>query len=91
MDISPISQRAVDQSKSDNALRLAAQKLEAGFLAEMLKSAGLGKTSGHFDGGAGEDQFASLLVQKQALMMAQAGGIGLSEVIFDSLKEKQNG
>lgn len=72
------------------ALHVAAEKLEAAFLAEMLKSAGLGKTSDSFGGGAGEDQFSSFLVQEHALAMVRAGGIGLAESIFDSLKEKEN-
>jgi Rod binding domain-containing protein len=68
----------------------AAQKLEATFLAEMLKSAGLGQSSESFGGGAGEDQFASFLVQEQAMQMVKAGGIGLSESIYETLKERQN-
>jgi Rod binding domain-containing protein len=71
-------------------LRNAAEKMEAGFLAEMLKSAGLGKTSGSFGGGAGEDQFSSFLVQEQAMQMVKAGGIGLAEALFNSLKERSN-
>ena len=74
----------------DKALMDAAQRLEASFLAEMLKSAGLGQTSESFGGGAGEDQFASFLVQEQALQMVRAGGIGLSESIYQALKERQN-
>lgn len=74
----------------DKALMDAAQKLEATFLAEMLKSAGLGQSSESFGGGAGEDQFASFLVQEQALQMVKAGGIGLSESIYETLKERQD-
>lgn len=74
----------------DAALRDAAQKLEATFLAEMLKAAGLGETRQSFGGGAGEDQFGSLLVQEQALQMVRAGGIGLSEALFETLKEQEN-
>lgn len=74
----------------DQALRDVAQQLEASFLAEMLQSAGLGKSSSEFGGGAGEDQFASFLVQEQALAMVKAGGIGLAESIFESLKEREN-
>jgi Rod binding domain-containing protein len=77
-------------SPQQKALRTAAEKIEAGFLAEMLKSAGLGKSGGAFGGGAGEDQFASFLVQEQAMMMVKSGGIGLAQSIFESLKEKQN-
>lgn len=74
----------------DQALREAAKELEASFLAEMLKSAGLGKTSDSFGGGAGEDQFSSFLVLEHARALVRAGGIGLSESIFESLKEREN-
>ena len=89
-DVKPLGALAQPLSPQDRALRTAAEKIEASFLAEMLKSAGLGKTSGEFGGGAGEDQFASFLVQEQAMLMVKSGGIGLAESIFDSLKEKQN-
>lgn len=68
-------------------LRAAAAELEATFLAEMLKSAGLGKTRDSFGGGAGEDQFASLLVTEQARQIARSGGIGLAETLFNALLE----
>ena len=73
----------------DTVLREAAQKLEASFLAEMLKAAGLGQSRGAFGGGTGEDQFSSFLVQEQAMAMVRAGGIGLSETLFETLKERQ--
>ncbi|MGC1506113.1 MAG: rod-binding protein [Sulfitobacter sp.] len=76
--------------KNDTALRDAAMQLEASFLAEMLKSAGLGASPEGFGGGAGEDQFASFLVAEQAMAMVRAGGIGLSESIYDALKERKN-
>lgn len=69
------------------ALRKAAVDLEAAFLAEMLKSAGFGKSRGSFGGGAGEDQFGSMLVRAQAEKMAQAGGIGLAESLYHALLE----
>ncbi|WP_299140013.1 rod-binding protein [uncultured Tateyamaria sp.] len=68
----------------------AAQKLEATFLAEMLKSAGLGQSRDSMGGGAGEDQFSSFLVQAQAEELVKAGGIGLAEALYESLKERQN-
>ena len=90
MDIRQTAPLPPASVQRDHALRAAAEKLEASFLAEMLKSAGLGKTSGHFGGGAGEDQFASFLVQEQAMQMVRAGGIGLTETLFQSLKERQD-
>jgi Rod binding domain-containing protein len=72
---------------SHSPLRKAAIELESAFLAEMLKSAGLGKSRESMGGGAGEDQFGSLLVRAQADQIAQGGGIGLAETIFKALKE----
>lgn len=83
--------RRPQMTLENTPLMEAAQKLEAGFLAEMLKSAGLGATSTDFGGGPGEDQFSSFLIQEQAMQMVRAGGIGLSEAIYDALKEQQDG
>lgn len=79
------------QSQSLHALRDAANKVEASFLAEMLKAGGFGKTPDAFGGGAGEDQFASFLINAQAEQMVEAGGIGLAEHIFNALKESVDG
>lgn len=65
-----------------------AQSLEAQFLSEMLKSAGVGQTPEGFGGGAGEDQFASFLRDEQAKQMTQAGGIGLAQSLFDAMIAK---
>ncbi|ETA52587.1 rod-binding protein [Rhodobacteraceae bacterium PD-2] len=73
---------------TERALREAAMELETNFLAEMLKSAGVGETPETFGGGAGEDQFASFLRTEQARQMSRQGGIGLAEAIFQSLKER---
>jgi peptidoglycan hydrolase FlgJ len=66
-------------------LRAAAEAMEAGFLAEMLKQSGLGAAPEGFGGGAGEDQFASFLRQEQAAAMVRAGGIGLADSIYNAL------
>jgi Rod binding domain-containing protein len=71
-----------------HALREAAEKIEASFLSEMLKAAGVGKPSEAFGGGIGEEQFASFLRDAQAEQMVRAGGIGLAESLFQALKEK---
>lgn len=72
------------------AARDAALQLEATFLAEMLKTAGLGQSRDSFGGGAGEDQFQSFLVRAQADQIAKSGGIGLAETIFHALMENEN-
>lgn len=71
-------------------LREAAVQLEGAFLAEMLKSAGLGSVPKGFGGGSGEDQFQSLLVREQARLMAESGGIGLAESLYNALKERRD-
>ncbi len=67
---------------------VAAKQLEAGFLAEMLKSAGFGEQNNSFSGSAGEDQFASFHRQAVADRMVENGGIGLAEMFYKSLMEK---
>lgn len=81
---------ALASAPTPDPLREAAMQLEASFLAEMLKSAGLGKTSEAFGGGLGEDQFASFLVAEQAKQLVNSGGIGLAESIYNALKAREN-
>jgi len=71
-------------------LRAAAQSLEAGFLSEMLKAAGIGATPNAFGGGAGEDHFSSFLRDAQARQMVEAGGIGLAESLFEAMMVRGN-
>lgn len=80
-----------DATNEDARLHDVAQKLEASFLAEMLKSAGMGASSESYGGGAGEEQFASFLREAQAVEMAKAGGIGLAEHLFMALKARRDG
>ncbi|MFD1160354.1 rod-binding protein [Roseovarius aestuarii] len=68
--------------------RQAAEKLEASFLAEMLKSAGFGAQENSFSGSAGEDQFASFQRTAMAEQMVKRGGIGLAEAFYKSMMEK---
>ncbi|MFP4239153.1 MAG: rod-binding protein [Rhodosalinus sp.] len=77
---------APSDTADDAALRDAARRLESAFLAEMLKTAGLGRVPQAFGGGAGETQFASYLRHAQARAMADAGGIGLAEQLFHALQ-----
>lgn len=75
-------------SSRDARLRDAAVRLEAGFLKQMLSATGLGRAPAGLGGGAGEEQFSSFLLDAQALHLAQAGGIGLAESLFESLKAR---
>ena len=74
-----------------DALRAAAQDLEASFIAEMLKQAKFGESRGAFGGGAGEEQFASFLRTEHADAIAAQGGFGLAESIFNALVARSEG
>ncbi len=77
-----------DYIQNDAKLREAAQQLEVSFLAEMLKSTGLGAQVSAFGGGAGEEHFGSFLREAQASEIVKSGGIGLAEALFEAMKAK---
>ena len=70
-------------------LRRTARDLEAAFLSEMLRHSGLGAPRENFGGGVGEDQFASLLRSEHARALAESGGIGLAESLFNALAARE--
>ncbi len=67
-----------------------AEELEATFLSEMLAHSGLGEMQGSFGGGQGEAQFSSFLRDEQAKLIVQQGGIGLAQLIFDSMVKAED-
>lgn len=69
-------------------LRAVAEKLEASFLAEMLKSAGVGEQDNSFSGSAGESHFATFQREALARDMVASGGIGLADIFHANLKDK---
>lgn len=72
-------------------LREAAQGLEAAFLAEMLKAARVGEMQDALGGaGIGGEQFASYLRQAYADEIAAAGGIGLSQALFEAMQARSD-
>jgi len=93
MEISIGPPQGVDPIHAGRAqeLRDVAKAFEASFLAEMLKASGMGKSRSEFGGGEGEDAFASMMVDEQAQLMVERGGIGLSESIFQSLWAREMG
>lgn len=84
MQISPVLSGAQDRT----ALWEKAEQLEAAFLAEMLRHAGISGQPGAFGGGIGEEQFSSFMRDAQAKAMVEAGGIGLAEKLFQTLLER---
>lgn len=77
--------------KRDAALRDAARRMEATFLAEMLKYAGAEAVPKTFGGGIGESQFASFLGQAEADAIVKHGGIGLAQTLYSTLKARADG
>ena len=57
----------------------------------MLESAGYGAARDAFGGGAGEEQFSSLLIQEQSAAIVERGGIGLAQSIYESLVRDRSG
>lgn len=85
METTPITSIVSTAQKRNPALWKAAQEMEASFLSEMLKSAGFGKVSSSFGGGAGEEQFASFLVDAQSRQLVRTQGFGIAEAVFESM------
>ncbi len=90
--LTPISLPEAPPAKvpRNDALWSAAQSLEATFLSEMLKSAGVGAPRDSFGGGAGEASFAGFLTNEFAASLAESGGIGLAESIYKSLVQQED-
>ena len=81
-------ERSAQVLKSDEAMRAAAIKFEATFLAEMLKHTGLGEMPEGFNGGAGEAGFSDFLVHEYAESIASTRSTGLADQIYQALKER---
>jgi flagellar protein FlgJ len=88
--LSPLLQRQAPDTAAapadlrETRLRGAAQDLEAAFIAEMLRAAGAERQAGLGEGD-GESPFASFLLDARAREIAKAGGLGLADVLFQSL------
>lgn len=67
-----------------SSLRDVAEKLEAQFLEQMLKTAEPEQARG----GHAEEQFSSFLTQYRAEAMVARGGIGLAEQIVHALQDR---
>ena len=70
----------------DEALWRAARSFEAVFTAEMLSHAGTSTARSAYGGGFAEETFRSLLSREWASSVVEAGGFGLAEKIYQSLK-----
>jgi peptidoglycan hydrolase FlgJ len=88
MDVNPITSQPAAHRQQ---LMAKAKELEATFLSELLSHSGLREMQGDFGGGQGEAQFASFLRQEQARLMVESGGLGLAEMIFNSMARSEDG
>lgn len=77
----------ISKAEKNPKIWKSAQNLESNFIAEMLKSSGLGKARDSFGGGAGESQFSSFLTREYADAIVEAGGVGMAEYIYHSIVE----
>ena len=80
----PSGPHKMPKASASDPLRAAAEKLEAGFWAEMLKSAQPEDNKNSFSSGIGETQFASFLRTAHADALVRGGGLGLAETIYQS-------
>ena len=90
MDLVTISRLSSEGSGRQDTLRESARAVEAAFLSEMLKAAGVAETRSVLGGGAGEDQFVSLLRAALADEVVANGGIGLADTIYRQLRARDD-
>lgn len=90
MDMTPVPALSAATAQRQDLLMAKAEELEAGFLAEMLAHSGVGEMQGAFNGGSGETQFASFLRQEQARLIVESGGLGIAQLIFNSMVEAEH-
>lgn len=80
----------IAEPSRDAEFRQAAKEFEATFIAQMLSQAGLGKTVGA-NAGFGGEAFSALLVEKYAEQIADRGGFGLADAVYEQLKRRDLG
>jgi flagellar protein FlgJ len=78
-----------DTEQRREALRAVAVSFEAMFLTQVLDLAGVGRSPEGFSGGHGEEAFRGHMLGEQGRMMAEAGGIGLAEHVFEALLKRE--
>ena len=88
LDLAPV--KAPAPTKDQAAAMKAAEEFEAVFIAEILGAMFAGvKTDGPFGGGAGEDIFRSLLLDRYGRSLASQGGFGIADAVKRQLLELQ--
>lgn len=85
MEITGTNTPINSRDKLSTAIAIAA-KLEATFVAEMLKVMGSNTEESSFSGGIGEQQFQSFLLEARAEAIVERGGLGLKEAFAKALE-----
>lgn len=90
--VSPITgQATIKNTREMQKTQETAKEFEATFISEMIKPMFEGiETEGMFGGGKGEEIFRGILVSEYGKIIANAGGIGLSNQIRDQMIKMQN-
>lgn len=85
--LTPVSERLAifPSSSQQTQLRQTAQAFEQIFLSQALQAAGLHRPSTEMSGGAGEEMFASFLVEAHTRALVMRGGVGLAEHLVRTL------
>lgn len=82
---SPSPSQAQDEAK----LMDACKQFETLYLTQMLGQMSKTGGSGLMGGGQGEEMFQGMLNEERAKSMAQDGGIGLANILFQQMKDQQ--
>ena len=90
MEVAPLERapQSPPQAKKPDPLRQVAIEFEAVFISEMLKHSGVNKSSETMGGGFGEEAFASMLNDAYAKALADTGGFGLADKIYDAMRSR---
>jgi peptidoglycan hydrolase FlgJ len=91
VEIKPLASlgSTLERARRD-ATRNAAEDFESVFIAQMLEPMFEGlKTDGMFGGGSSEGIFRSLMVQEVGKEISRAGGVGITDAIYDQMLKMQ--
>ena len=81
---------ALKATKNLAAVKKAAQDFEGVFVSQMMQHMFEGvKTDTVFGGGAGEDNFHSMLIDEYAKQVVKKGGFGLSNAVMHTMLAEQ--
>ena len=88
--VKPTPQNGVGTPDDKDALRAVAEDFEAAFIAQMLTHSGLAESLTSGDGKMAE-AFGSFYVEQLAERMADDGGFGMADSIYNQLQRYEQG